>query len=1137
MVAEAKVMAFRRGMLRWIHSPTLASAIRASSRVSSLPAEGIHTRQLAVLASNDEQGDHQRALLGLTEASKLSWRLRAVVKDVEQSLPSERGRRFYNRRVVESLEQGDLNRAWAIVETLHQRHPDRAVLWPYTYNLLLRHYCRQQKTLMNANLTRILALLDVMVAHGCADQTSFEVAMAACSRARHLRSARHVLNKMEENGREPDARIYGFSINCCARKQGLVSTAEEYFDEMLATGVKPTILVVNSLLRVYSRGVGRSKVMLELVKRARDEFGLVPSTVTTRTMVYYLLCEGDVHNAVEYLRNVEKEFAPVGTIKLPVTRQVLNSLVDTCRQRGDWSSAEYVLSLVARIDKEDALVVETERDAQNTIQLEKLVANRDCKSPPIVWALDEQNWTRMTQTRQEDFFRNQSQKQNLERAEERMHLRASSSRTDRSIQKQSLKLEGKLRLLDGITRTGNASANDFNAVLGACGRQGQLAQAVSVLSKMKKYAESVPECAPTTWSYNALLNACAVRGDTQEIEAIVNEMLDNDLNPDQVTMNTVIKAHITNLKNVVGGTSQTRVDTVMQALSFFEWSTENQKLESGAATYYSLFRLFATYLETPNEGNTNLADDGIDDDVEENDEDFIIGQEGELVAWMSEFITTTCRDAPLSSLDVGVFNNAFDYYHRLGDVDESFALFNVMKERGFQPDDATLGLMFATCAAQQQFDVGLNFLDHLMTNDGYKPTLKVLSGAMQLCANSKNPDGALELFRAIETSGAFTPTVETYEPVVFAYARVGNVTSAWEMANKMEEQLGRVSISIYNRILLACVEAALPGRALEVLGIIRHKDGVTPDVISYNTALEAFVRAGERAAWWRKNNNNQGKDSDAEFDDELRSNEEAELDSDDSDQTQATLSQENETQQREKAAWARASVLDLLEEMQRRRVKPDMTTFERAIAVCSVNEDFEGVVTVFDKLVDRKRGKDAINLRSDLVSDSSLTAYLVACTSLRDRDRVVEAPILLHKWHTATGQIPPEFVVTQLLDSLEVLGEWRCAVRMLPDWQAQFGVSPSVQVFNRVMQMCNHAGEHQLVAPIFATMQDATAYRVYPDAESYIQRISAEEQRENWVAATDLFVEMQKRFPSEEISHQQLQKLALGRYRLRQNEH
>ncbi|KAE9150382.1 hypothetical protein PF006_g5249 [Phytophthora fragariae] len=902
MVAGVQVMAFRRALLRRIQTAPLGRTASTATVDGVLPIAGLRARQFAVVASNEGFASQQTALQRLTEASKPSWRLRAAVKDVEASLPSDRGKKFYNRRLVEALEASDLNRAWAIVETLHRRHPDKAVLWPYTYNLLLRHYCKQQKTLMNANLTRILALLDVMVAQGSADQTSFQVAMAACSRARHLRSARHVMEKMVECGREPDARIYGFLINCCARKKGLVKMAEQYFERMMCDGVAPTILAVNAMLRVYSRDCERSKVMLDLVERSQDEFGLVPNTVTTRTVVHYLLCEGDVNAAVKFLRNVEKAFPLEESIELPVRRQ---------------------------------------------------------------------------------------------------------------------------------------------------------------------------------------------------------------------------------------------------GLSFFEWCTEDQKVDPGAATYYSLFRLFTTFMELPESSDINNMLD------EDEDQELTGGEEMKMFAWITEFITTTCRDAPLGSLDIGVFNNAFAYYHRLGELDECFALFNLMKKRGIQPDETTLGLMFATCASQQQFEVGLKFLDHIITVDGYKPTLKVLSGAMRLCANSKNPSGALELFRAIEALGAFSPTVETYEPLVFAYARVGNVSSAWDIANEMEEKLGRVSVSIYNRILLACAEAALPGRALEVLDVIRRKGGVTADIISYNTALEAFVRAGERAAWWRTNRVNwKEEDDDVDYDededdgdqqtDELHGG--IEDKNEDLSQTTEDLTmgavppQDYKCEQREKAAWVRASIIELLEEMKQNRLKPDMTTYERAIAACSVNDDFEGVITIFDTLINRKRDKKSAELKSDLVSDSSFAAYLVACTSLEDKDRVVEVPTLLHKWHTATGQLPPAFVVNQLLDSLDEVGEWRRAVRMLPDMQAAFGVPPSVNVFNRVMQMCNHAGEHQLVAPIFATMQGASAYRVYPDAESYIQRIYAEEQRENWVAATDLFVEMQKKCPSEEISHHLLQKIALGRYRMRQNE-
>ncbi|GMF24976.1 unnamed protein product [Phytophthora fragariaefolia] len=1140
MVAGAQVTAFRRALLRRIQGATLGRAALTASLGATLPVAGLRARQFAVLASNDRPDSHQTSLERLTEAAKPSWRLRAAVKDVETSLPRDRGRRFYNRRVLEALEAGDLNRAWAVIETLHRRHPEKLVLWPYTYNLVMRHYCKQQKTLVNSNLNRILALLDVMVAQGCADQTSVEVAMAASSRARHLRSAKYVVQKMHESGKNLDGRMYGFLINCCARKRGLVKQAEQYFAEMIREGVAPTIAVINSMLRVYSRDSGRSDAMLALVKRAGDEFGLVPNSVTSRTMAYYLLNEGNVDTAVKFLHDVETAFPPEASIELPIGRRVVNAVVDACRQRGEWDLAECALGLGKRSQRHPT----NDSDVKATTMLEQLISKRDALAKAVVWALDEQDWSRMSRSDQKEFLLHQSQRESIERSWEQMQSRTTHQKTDRAIEKLSLKLESKLHLLDEIISAEDATVTDFYAVLGACGRQGKLAEGVSVLTKMKNYAVLFPECTPTTWGYNALLNACAVRGDVNQIEPILNELIERELQPDQVTMNTVLKAYVTSLK-CAGENSQARLNTVMQGLSFFEWCTEDEKINPGAATYYSLFRLFTAFLERPEGIKSDAGSDELSDDLD--DEEFVDGQEGELMAWMTEFITTTCRDVPLESLDTGVFNSAFAYYHQLGDVDESFALFNLMKKRGIQPDDTTMGLMFATCASQQQFEVGLKLLDHIMAVDGYKPTLKVLSGAMQLCANAKNPDGALELFRAIETSGAFRPTIETYEPLVFAYARVGNVTSAWDIANEMEKNLGRVSVSIYNRILLACAEAALPGRALEVLDVIRHKDGTTADTISYNTALEAFVRAGERAAWWRKNKTNLAEDDDdLDFDDDDNEMESTELLGDID--NKKNLGQTNEDsavmvnpprdfklEQREKAVWVRAKVVGLLEEMQRNGLEPDATTYERALAACSVNDDFEGVICIFDTLINRLQGKDSIELKSGLVSDSSLSAYLAACTLLNDKDRVLEVPILLHKWHTATAQFPPVFVVAQLMDSLDEVGEWRRAVRMLPDMKALFGFPPSVAVFNRVMQMCNDAGEHHLVAPIFATMQDASAYRIFPDVGSYIQRIYAEEQRENWVAATDLFVEMQKNCPSEEISHQQLQKIALGRYRIRQN--
>ncbi|KAG7396505.1 hypothetical protein PHYBOEH_002212 [Phytophthora boehmeriae] len=610
-------------------------------------------------------------------------------------------------------------------------------------------------------------------------------------------------------------------------------------------------------------------------------------------------------------------------------------------------------------------------------------------------------------------------------------------------------------------------------------------------------------------------------------------------------MNTALKAHITSLANGAGGNRQERLNNVLQALSFFEWCTESQAINPVAATYYSLFRLFNVYHEGSNDSSKPTGTG----DVSEDDEEFDENREVELNSWIVEFISTTCSDAPITSLDVGVFNAAFDYFYRHGDADGALALFNLMAKRGLPPDDSTLGLIFATCANSDQNEVGLKFLEHAMNQVDFKPSLNVLNGAIQMCANSNNPDGAVELFRAIESADAYGPTVDTYEQVVRAYARVGDIASAWGIANEMERSLNKVPTGIYNRVMQACAVAGSPERALEMLDRMRCSNGVAPpDVVSYNMALKAVVVSGvhegedddddEDEADLDENGSyrdldregNESTDENVEWNGKLESG-----DVKDQDTLEDDTDEGYELERRERSLWTRTIVVDLVEEMCRsRRSKPDEVTYERAIAACSAYEDPEGVVIIFDKLIGRKKGGKARVLKHHLVSDDSISGYLEACRSLKEKERVTEASSLLHQWHLASSQPLSLNVVTQLLDALEDIGEWRCAVRMIPEMQELFGVAPSVVLFNRAMQMCNSAGEHQLVAPIFVTMQDASAYLVFPDVESYIQRIYAEEQREDWVTATDLFVEMQKKCRSEDISHKQLQKIALGRYSLRQ---
>ncbi|RLN96473.1 hypothetical protein BBJ28_00000623 [Nothophytophthora sp. Chile5] len=1132
-----------RALLRQVRGPPRRAIPAVSARCAATSVTGLRARYFAVWTSNDVQTPTKSTQAKVTS----SWR-RSRSAQVENSLPIDRSDAFYERHVTEALESDDLHGAMAIAETLHRRFPNRPVLAQDTYNLLLFRLSGRQRALPNAHLKRILALLDAMISVGRVDTRSFHSALVACSRARHLRSAQKIMKQMRASGLKPGPFAYAGLLHGCARKRGRVTTAERYLDEMLSDGFKPNARVVNAMLRVYARASGRSQRMLALLQRVHDEFQVQADTFTTRTVVLYLLSESNPAQAVAFLQDVMRAL-PLTEEEpsLPLQCDVGNALLDACRQRADWQLAQDALALLKTAKEVETPTAKARRDVEDRAELENLIAKQDADSAPVVWDPEEREFGQMTRVQENTFRLALSRKQSIEHAAERVRrLEAGAALTgvDRRAAMLSLKLEGKMALLDAMIRDSSANAADFNAVLSACGRQGRLEEADIVLNKMKQFAAVSPDCAPTTWSYNAVLNACAVRGAVGQVEAIVNEMLE----PDHVTMNTVLKAHVVNLTNGAGGSPHARLKTAMQALSFFEWCTEEQALEPDAATYFTLFRLFAEYTEERDEGSENIEEEEEEEEEDDDDE-----QQAELNEWAVEFITSTCRDAPLAVIDVGVFNAGFDYFQRLGDVKHAFALFNVMKQRGFPPDDNTLGLLFAACARAEQAEVGLNFLNHLMGEEGYEPSLKVLNGAIRLCANSNNPHGAMELFQAIQASGTFQPTIETYEPVVHAFARVGNVADAWNFANEMEQQLGKVSVSIYNRVLQACAVAARPGPAMEILEHMRRKNGVIPDVTSYNMVLEAFVAAGKRAAWRRNQKEEEedydGFDEDEEDDDPFHEGHQGEDQADGYDTEplynrqdnfveEASAPHDGKSQHREDAERVRVNIQSLLEEMHKsRRSQPDLLSYRRAIAACDVRDDPEGVIAIFDELLVHDKGENGTRLKGDVVTDPCVSAYLAACLRLHETERVTQMPQLLHKWHTATGQSPSLQVLLELLDALEGVGEWRRAVRLLPNLQTLFGMPPNVLVFNRVMQICNHAGEHQLVAPIFATMQDATVYRVFPDASSYIQMVYAEEQRENWVAATDLFVEMQKKCPSEEISPRRLQKIALGRYRLRQQEH
>jgi pentatricopeptide repeat protein len=443
-----------------------------------------------------------------------------------------------------------------------------------------------------------------------------------------------------------------------------------------------------------------------------------------------------------------------------------------------------------------------------------------------------------------------------------------------------------------------------------------------------------------------------------------------------------------------------------------------------------------------------------------------------------------------------------------------------MNARGISIDDATFGLVFAAASSADDSEVGLNFLQHAMDNVDYQPTVQVMNGAIELCAATHNPGGALELFNSMEASGLLVPDEKSYIQVIRALARVGNVKKALTFATAMKDRLGYCSVDSYNRVLQACAVSGHSEQALSVLEDMTQQEGLVPDVVTFEMILKAFVKAGAIHAK-RVGGNKQAQD---DIDEEYPDGEEWLPAEGDSDSTQSP----SNTQ----LSRVGDVIVSLLSEMHRYGIAPSGLTYSRAVSACAVRGDREGVLKVFDDLIAVWKRSAGLDNMTSLFSDVTLSEYITACQSSQDSERLLElAQLLGDDFQRSDGHgAVSSRVLLELMNAFESVGKWRRALQMLRDMDMAYGVTPSVMLFNRVMEMCNAAGEHQSVHLIFLTMQNSLAYLVDPNVGSYIQAIYAAEQMEEWTRATNLFLAMQQNCPKEEIRPADLQKIALGRY-------
>jgi pentatricopeptide repeat domain-containing protein 1 len=103
---------------------------------------------------------------------------------------------------------------------------------------------------------------------------------------------------------------------------------------------------------------------------------------------------------------------------------------------------------------------------------------------------------------------------------------------------------------------------------------------------------------------------------------------------------------------------------------------------------------------------------------------------------------------------------------------------------------------------------------------------------------------ALQLFDTMDEMN-IQKTVVTYNTVISACARAGEVSTAKNLLQKMKRAGISPNIYSFNAVMTACATSSRWKDALHILDQCHIEPGVQPDIITYTNAMRACSRGGK----------------------------------------------------------------------------------------------------------------------------------------------------------------------------------------------------------------------------------------------------------------------------------------------------
>jgi len=207
----------------------------------------------------------------------------------------------------------------------------------------------------------------------------------------------------------------------------------------------------------------------------------------------------------------------------------------------------------------------------------------------------------------------------------------------------------------------------------------------------------------------------------------------------------------------------------------------------------------------------------------------------------------TCPGSPYSGQhfapDIFSYSAVMDSYAQQGDVAKAEALFARMTEVGIRPDVVSFNTVIKAHTRNGNVKGAEKWLEkagkHNVQLDAFG-----YNAVIAAAARAGDSDTAERCLLRMVKDGAQADVV-SYNSVIHAWAKHGDATSAVRLVDMMLQNGVEPDVVTLGAVVHACARAGDAHQAECVFQKIVARGRATPDAISYNAMIDAFVKSGD----------------------------------------------------------------------------------------------------------------------------------------------------------------------------------------------------------------------------------------------------------------------------------------------------